>query len=201
MKKADAPNPETAHAPAEATPGTAEAVLPVSPTTLTPEQLEELKARAAQADDFWDRLLRATADFENFKKRAVRERQDAAKYANEALIQKLIPVLDNFEMAQAATQSGPANGSPSLQAGIAMIHQQFKSALADAGVEEVDAAGKPFDPNLHEAVSQQETAGAPEGQVVQQLRKGYKLRDRLLRPATVIVAKRPAPPVAAGKPE
>jgi molecular chaperone GrpE len=197
MKKVDAPNTESAKAPAEATPAAAEAVLPVSPATLTPEQLEELKARAAQADEFWDRLLRATADFENFKKRAARERHDAAKYANEALIQKLIPVLDNFEMAQIAAQSGPANGSQSLQAGIAMIYQQFKSVLADAGVEEVDAVGKPFDPNLHEAVSQQEIADAPEGQVVQQLRKGYKLRERLLRPATVIVAKKPAAPPAA----
>ncbi len=174
----------------------AEAVLPVSPETLTPQQLEELKARAAQADDFWSRLLRTTADFDNFKKRAARERQDAAKYANESLIQKLLPVLDNFEMARAATQTNPANGIESLQAGIAMIQQQLKSVLTEAGVEEVDATGKPFDPNLHEAVSQQETADVPEGQVAQQLRKGYKLRDRLLRPATVVVAKKPSPPAA-----
>ncbi|MCU0786140.1 MAG: nucleotide exchange factor GrpE [Verrucomicrobia bacterium] len=199
MKKANAPNTDTAKAPAppktaEAAPATAtDAVLPVSPATLTTEQLEELKARAAQADDFWDRLLRATADFENFKKRAARERQDAVKYASEALIQKLISVLDNFDMAQAAAQSGPAQGTQSLQAGIAMIQQQFKSVLAEAGVEEVDATGKPFNPNLHEAVSQQETADIPEGHVIQQLRKGYKLRERLLRPATVIVAKTPAP--------
>lgn len=203
MKKAVAPNAETAKAPAptnpaEAAPVTAaEAVLPVSPTTLAPEQLEELKARAAQADEFWDRLLRSTADFENFKKRAARERQEAAKYANESLIQKLIPLLDNFEMAQAAAQTGATNGLPSLQAGIAMIQSQFKAVLAEAGVAEVDATGKPFDPNVHEAVSQQETDTTPEGHVVQQLRKGYKLRERLLRPATVIVAKKPAPPAAA----
>jgi molecular chaperone GrpE len=193
MKKADSQRTETAtpKSPA-AEPAAAEAVLPVSPATLAPEQLEELKARAAQADEFWDRLLRVTADFENFKKRAARERQDAANRAHEALIQKLIPVLDNFDMAQAAAQSGPANGSQSLQTGIAMIQQQFKGILSDAGVEEVDASGKPFDPNLHEAVSQQETAEAPDGHVVQQLRKGYKLRERLLRPATVVVAKKPA---------
>jgi molecular chaperone GrpE len=204
MKKADAPKSETVKAPAPLNPAeaapdaAAEAVLPVSPATLTTEQLEELKARAAQADEFWDRLLRTTADFDNFKKRAARERQDAAKYANETLIQKLLPILDNFDMAQAATQSGPANGTQSLQAGIAMIQQQFKSALADAGVEEVDATGKPFDPNLHEAVSQQESTEVAEGHVMQQLRKGYKLRERLLRPATVIVAKKP---VAAGNTE
>lgn len=178
-------------------PAATEPVLPVSPATLTAEQLEQLKARAAQADEFWDRLLRIGADFENFKKRAARERQDVARYANESLIQKLIPVLDNFEMAQAAAQAGPANGTESFQAGVAMIQNQLKAVLADAGVEEVDATGKAFDPNLHEAVSQQETAETPEGHVVQQLRKGYKLRDRLLRPAAVIVAKKPAAPPAA----
>lgn len=200
--KPDAPLTENAKAPvppnpAETAPATvSEAVLPVSPDTLAPEQLEELKARAAQADEFWDRLLRTTADFDNFKKRSARDRQDAARYANESLIQKLLPVLDNFEMAQAAAQNAAANEAQSLQTGIAMIQQQFKAVLSDAGVEEVDATGKAFDPNLHEAVSQQETADAPEGHVVQQLRKGYKLRDRLLRPATVIVAKKPAAPAA-----
>jgi molecular chaperone GrpE len=79
-----------------------------------------------------------------------------------------------------------------LQSGIAMIQQQLKSALLETGLEEIDATGKPFDPMLHEAVSQQETTDAPEGHVLQQLRKGYKLRDRLLRPAAVIVAKKPA---------
>jgi molecular chaperone GrpE len=80
----------------------------------------------------------------------------------------------------------------SLQTGISMVHQQLKNALTEAGLEEVDATGKRFDPNLHEAVSQQESAEVPEGHVVQQLRKGYKLRERLLRPASVIVAKAPA---------
>jgi molecular chaperone GrpE len=77
-----------------------------------------------------------------------------------------------------------------------MIQQQLKSILAETGLEEIDAHGKPFDPMLHEAVSQLETADAPEGRVVQQIRKGYKLRDRLLRPAAVVVAKKPSPPPA-----
>ena len=80
----------------------------------------------------------------------------------------------------------------SLQSGVTMIQPQFKTVLAEAGLEEIDASGKPFDPALHEAVSQQETAEVPEGHVLQQIRKGYKLHDRLLRPATVIVAKKPA---------
>ena len=164
----------------------------VEPSPLTPEQIEDLKSRAAKADENWERLLRTTADFENFKKRAAREKQDALKFANESLIQKLIPLLDNFDMALAAVQNGQTGAaSSSLQSGINMILQQFKSALTEAGLEEVDATGQPFDPNLHEAVSQQETAEVPEGHVVQQLRKGYKLRDRLLRPASVIIAKKP----------
>jgi molecular chaperone GrpE len=93
-------------------------------------------------------------------------------------------------MALAATTSDPA--AQSLQAGIVMISNQLKSVLAEAGLEEIDANGKPFDPNLHEAVSEQETPDAPEGQVVRQIRKGYKFRNRLVRPAGVIVAKKPA---------
>jgi molecular chaperone GrpE len=169
----------------------AEPLMPVEPATLTREQLEELKARAAKADEHWERLLRTAADFENFKKRAAREKQDAIKYANEALIQQLLPVLDNFDMALATAQTSPADNAQSLQAGIAMICQQLKNALAESGLEPVDALGQEFDPNWHEAVSQTETDEVPEGHVVQQLRKGYKLRDRLLRPASVVVAKKP----------
>jgi molecular chaperone GrpE len=170
-----------------------EPLVDLDPGTIAPEQLTELKERAAKADEHWDRLLRTTADFDNFKKRAAREKQDAIKFANESLLQKLIPVLDNFDMALAATQtSAKGDAVQSLQTGVSMIHQQLKSALVDAGLEELDATGKAFDPNIHEAVSQQETAEVPEGQVVQQLRKGYKFRDRLLRPASVVVAKPPA---------
>jgi molecular chaperone GrpE len=170
-----------------------EPLVALEPGTIAPEQLSELKERAAKADEHWERLLRTSADFDNFKKRAAREKQDAIKFANESLLQKLIPVLDNFDMALAATQtSGKGDAVQSLQTGVNMIYQQLKSALTEAGLEELDATDKPFDPNVHEAVSQQETADVPEGQVVQQLRKGYKFRDRLLRPATVVVAKHPA---------
>jgi molecular chaperone GrpE len=169
-----------------------EPLVPVEPATVTPEQLSELKERAAKADEHWDRLLRTTADFDNFKKRAAREKQEAIKFANENLLQKLIPVLDSLDMALAATQAAPAESGQSLQAGVSMVSQQLRNALAEAGLEEVDASDKPFDPNLHEAVSQRETQEAPDGQVIQQLRKGYKLRDRLLRPASVVVAKQPA---------
>jgi molecular chaperone GrpE len=155
-----------------------------------PDEVAELKAQAAKAAEYWDRFLRLTADFDNYKKRAARERQEAVSFANENLLAKLLPVMDAFEMALAAPTSDPA--AKSLQAGIVMIANQLKSALAEAGLEEIDASGKPFDPNLHEAVSQQETADAPEGEVIRQTRKGYKFRQRLMRPAGVIVAKTPA---------
>jgi len=103
-----------------------------------------------------------------------------------------LPVLDHIEMAQAAAHTAKDDEPASLQAGVNMIQQQLKAILMETGLEEIDAAGRAFDPSLHEAVSQQETSEIPEGHVLQQLRKGYKLRDRLLRPATVIVAKKPA---------
>ena len=195
MKKTATPTPKTE---------TAESAPPVAPAkgsmvsdpALAPGQLDELKTRAAKADEHWDRLLRTAADFENFKKRAARERVEAAQSANLALLQKLLPVLDHFEMAQTAAQTAKDDKLTSLQAGIAMIQQQLKGILAETGLEEIDAAGKPFDPMLHEAVSQQESKDVPEGQVLQQIRKGYKLRDRLLRPAAVVVAKKPAAPPA-----
>jgi molecular chaperone GrpE len=201
MKKTETPTPKpgtVAAAPAAAASVDAAAAAAAAPAAaLPPERLEELKARAAKADEYWERLLRTAADFENFKKRAVRERHETAHSTAAALIQKLLPVLDHFEMAQAATQTAQDDKLAALQAGIALIQQQFKGILAEAGLEEVDASGKLFDPRLHEAVSQLETGDVPEGQIVQQIRKGYKLRNRLLRPAAVVVAKNPAPPPVA----
>jgi molecular chaperone GrpE len=165
---------------------------PAPEPALTPAQIETLKAQAAKADENWDRLLRTTADFENFKKRAARERAEAAQAASVNWLQKLLPVLDNFEMALTAAQTAQGDKLASFQSGVAMIQQQLKSVLAENGLEEVDATGKPFDPVWHEAVSQQETDSVPEDHVVQQLRKGYKTRDRLLRAASVVVARKPA---------
>jgi len=159
---------------------------------LTSDQIVDLKAKAAKADEHWDRLLRQAAEFDNFKKRAARDRLDAIKYANQALLDKLIPVLDHFEMALAAGNSAQDNSLESFKTGMAMIQNQLKSVLAESGLEEIEAQNKPFDPNFHEAVSHQESAEAPEGHVLQQLRKGYKLKERLLRPAMVVVAKKPS---------
>lgn len=171
------------------TPDGAEPLAPIEPGTITAEQLEALRERAAKADEHWERLLRSTADFENYRKRAAREKQDAVRFANESLLQKLVPILDTFDMAIAAAETSAPGTAQSLLQGVTMVHQQLKQVLQEAGLDEIDARGKPFDPNFHEAVAQQESAEVPEGQVLQQLRKGYKLRERLLRPASVVVAK------------
>jgi len=196
MKKSETPNPQKEIAEPDAADGNADLPVTAEGSNFTAEPIEALKARAAKADDHWERLLRTTADFDNFKKRAARERQEAVKFANENLLQKLIPVLDNFEMALSAAQSSSATDLKSLSEGVAMIHAQLRQALTEAGLEELIATGQVFDPNLHEAVSQQESSEVAEGHVLQQLRKGYRLRERLLRPATVIVARKPADPVA-----
>jgi molecular chaperone GrpE len=148
-------------------------------------------ADADKARHYYDQWVRTTADLDNYKKRATRERQEAIRFANEALIEKLITVLDNFDSALAATSAANSPSVQSLQTGVNMIYQQLRNVLTEAGLEEIDATNKPFDPNWHEALSQQPSSEVPEGHVMQQLRKGYKMRERLLRPAGVVVAKKP----------
>jgi molecular chaperone GrpE len=167
---------------------------PLEAAELTPpaEEWAALKAQAAKAQEHWDRLLRVTADFDNFRKRAAREKEEAIRYANHKLMERLLPVLDSFDMAMTAAETHSQESATSLKEGIRMVLQQFRTVLREAGLEEIEAHGKPFDPNLHEAISQVETDEFPEGHVAQQVRRGYLLRDRLVRPSTVIVAKKPA---------
>ena len=187
--------PKTAAPSAPEPAAASEALAPHPP--MTDQEIDDLKARAAKAEENWDRLLRTTADFENFKKRAARERQDAARLANEGILLKLLPVLENLEMAISAAKAAPEGAAKQLQTGVEMIGQQLRAVLTEAGVEEVDAAGKLFDPTLHEAISQLPSAEVAEGQVLHQIRKGYRWQGRLLRPASVVVAR--APDAAADK--
>jgi molecular chaperone GrpE len=161
------------------------------PEAPDPGELKTLREQAAKAQEHWDRFVRLNADFDNFKKRAAKDRLDAIKYANEALIERLLPVMDNFEAALAAGTSGEGAQAQSLLAGVKMIATQLKGVLAESGLEEIDATGKPFDPAVHEALSQQPSNEVPEGHVLQLMRKGYRLKERLVRPAAVVVATRP----------
>ena len=140
-----------------------------------------------QIDELNTRVLRLTADYDNYRKRAQREKEDVRQFANQGLLEKLLPVLDNFEMAITAVKEA----DPSIKDGVQMIYDQLFAVLKDSGMEPIDAMGEPFDPNLHEALSQEETSDANEGAVVQQVQRGYKLNDRLVRPARVVVAKAP----------
>jgi len=164
----------------------------VDPSEMSEQELAELRKLANEAQENRDSFLRARADLENYRKRAARERQEAVQFANQALVEKLLPALDTFEMALSATQEKDSPDLESLRTGLEMVLGQFRGALVDCGLEEIDAQDNQFDPNLHEAVSQMESAEVPEGKVIQQIRKGYRLRDRLIRPATVVVAKSPS---------
>jgi len=159
--------------------------------TPTAAQVEEWRAAASKLAEANERHLRLYADFENFKKRAQRERDETRRAAVESVLGRLLPVVDTFEMAMMAAQM-PGTSVETLRAGVQMIQGQLRGVLGEFGVEEIDAMGKPFDPLFHEAVSQQETLDVPEGQVVQQMRRGYRCRERLLRAASVVVARPPA---------
>ena len=157
--------------------------------TVSKEMFNATVAQAAQAAELKDRLLRAQADWDNSRKRILREKEDAVRYAAEGVLEKLLPVLDNFEMGMQAAKT--ATDAKSIAQGLEMVLAQFQQVLKDSGVETIDAVGHPFDPHRHEALGHTESADHPEGQVLQQLRKGYKLKDRLLRAASVFVAKPP----------
>ena len=154
----------------------------------TPEELNELREQAAKAAEYYDRLQRQVAEADNLRKRLAKEKQDAIRYANEALIENLLPTMDSFEMAITATRGSSANNIESLKTGIEMVYTQLKRTLEEAGVTEIDAVGQAFDPSQHEAMSRKQTDEADEGIVLEQTRKGYRLRDRLLRAASVVVA-------------
>jgi molecular chaperone GrpE len=168
-------------APAETTP-----IINPSPAYVTVSN-EMYQAALAQVAELKDRLLRAQAEWDNSRKRILREKEEAVRYAGEAFLERLLPVLDNFEMGMQAAQS--ATDAKAIAQGLEMVLKQFQQALRDAGVETIDAVGQPFDPHRHEALGHHESDDLPEGHVLSQMRKGYKLKDRLLRAASVFVAK------------
>lgn len=141
----------------------------------------------ADLDRFRDLALRSQADFENYKKRAAREKEDAVKYANSSLLQRLVSILDNFELGLAAAKT---EKSP-IYSGMVLVQKQLNDLLEENGMQAIEAEGKTFDPNLHEAIAH-EPSEAPEETVIRQARRGYRLKDRLLRPARVVVSSGPA---------
>ena len=142
----------------------------------------------ADLDRFRDLALRSQADFDNYKKRAAREKEDAVKYANTSLLQRLVSILDNFELGLAAAKT-EGTQSP-IYSGMVLVQKQLNDFLEENGLQAIEAEGKKFDPNLHEAISH-EPSDAPEETVIRQARRGYRFKDRLLRPARVVVSSGP----------
>ena len=147
---------------------------------------EALEAKAREADATHDRYVRTAAEFDNARKRAVREREELIRGANESLIRELLPVLDNFERALQAAR-GDA-GAAAVTAGVELIQRELLRVLEKFGVTAFTSVGMPFDPERHEAVARVPAAGRPEMTVVDETARGYLLNGRVLRPAMVTVA-------------
>lgn len=166
-----------------------------------PDRAAQLEAQLAEAlkekKENWDKFVRVSADLENYRRRAKRDMDDAKADARTRVLKEMLPVIDNLERALAHTGpivDGPAGpGAATAEAGsilegVKLVLRQFTHALEKCEVTAVDAEGKPFDPNVHEAIGQQESDAAP-GTVVSVLQRGYRLGDRLLRPSLVVVAR------------
>ena len=165
--------------------------IPEEPAPVTEEPVAESGDTVAEPvpspeEILNDRLLRLQADFDNYRKRIDRERKDWAVFANEKLLKDLLPALDTFELGLA---NGEKAGAPAaLLEGLRLVRTQFETALAKSDVTPIDAEGQPFDPNLHEAITHMPSPEVPEGTVIAQTRRGWKMGDKLLRPSQVVVS-------------
>jgi len=165
---------------------------PIDPQDAPPEATQDTSAPAEgnalqqERDDLFDRLLRKTAEFDNFRKRVERDRKEMIEWAAADTIGELLPIVDDFDRALAAPAPPEAQ---SFRTGVEMIQRQLAELLKKRGVATIDPLGADFDPHQHQAVAYEEAPGAREGEVVGVMAKGYKLGERLLRPALVKVAK------------
>lgn len=183
MKKIPVTEPEMEEKEATLQNDEPSANAPAADATPTEDEGESLQA---DLDRFRDLALRSQADFENYKKRSAREKEEAIKYANSSLLEKLVAIVDNFELGLEAAR---AEGEKSpIFSGMSMVLKQLMDFLADSGLQPIDATGKKFDPNLHEAIAHEPSDEVPEGTVVRQTRRGYRMKDRLLRPSSVVVS-------------
>lgn len=164
------------------------------------EELEEqVKTLTAEKQDTFEKLQRVSADYANFQRRAPRQIADSVAYEKKAIIRSLLPSIDNFE--HALSHASTASGEEALDniiKGIQMVFEHMLGALKTQGVERIDALGKPFDPNMHEAMMQQSDPDKEDGTVLEVYQAGYKMGEQVLRPSKVIVNKiqseQPAPP-------
>ena len=164
--------------------------LEIREEALTVDELQKrLDEKKKEYEELYDRFLRATADFENFKKRAEREKLDRIKFANEDLARELLPVVDNLE--RALTSSESSKDTESIRQGIEIVLEQFLKTLKKFGLVSYASLGEKFDPTRHEAVEQVESTEHEASTIILEFQKGYFLNGRLLRPALVTVTKHP----------
>ena len=163
-----------------------ESLVGAAPEQAAGASTSELQKLKAERDSLLDRLARAQAEFENARRRASKEQQDFRDYATADTIKSLLPVIDSFERAL-QVKSEPGD----FRSGVELIYKQLQDALAKLGVRAIPAKGEPFDPHVHEAIEMVETTDAADHEVLEELQRGYKFKDRLLRPAMVKVAKNP----------
>ncbi len=142
-----------------------------------------------ERDDLRDRLLRTSADFDNYRKRTERERREQAEYASADLVRDLLPVIDDLERARAAASAGDDPQLAALRNGVEMVHRQFLDVLQRRGVEVIETVGQPFDPVWHEALATEPADGRPDDEITTEIRRGYRIGQRLLRAALVKVAR------------
>ncbi len=162
------------------------------------EMMERLREAHERAKEAQERTLRHAADLENYRKRAQKEKEEVQRFGVEKLLKDLLPVVDNLDRAlEAATKSPDLD---SFEKGVAMTRKSFEDALGRHGVKGFSARGQPFDPRVHEAIQQVETAEVPAGHVVQEVVRGFFLNDRLVRPAMVVVARAPTAPAVTSEP-
>ena len=157
--------------------------LPATDTGAAEAALEELRR---ERDALQDRLLRTAADFDNYRKRVDRDRRDVAEFAVVDAVQDLLPILDNLERALGAKGAD----ADALRTGVELIHRQMLELLRKRNVTPIEAVGADFDPNVHEAVAHEPSETHRDGEVMEELQRGYRLNDRLVRPSMVKVAKR-----------
>jgi molecular chaperone GrpE len=167
-------------------PGTVEAAsdAPTTGATAPPGDAEQRLQR--ERDEYYDLLLRTRAEFDNYRKRVERERQEQAESAAADLLRSLLAIVDDLERALAAPEGGDADA---YRAGVELIHRQMLDVLRGRGVSPIDAIGETFDPHLHQAVTYEPAPGRRDGEIIEELRKGYRLGGRLLRPSMVKVAR------------
>lgn len=149
----------------------------------------DVAALTTERDDFKDRLLRMTAEFDNYRKRVDRERRELSEAAAADLIRDLLPIIDDLERAMAAARAEAGGGESALLRGVELTHRQLLDQLRRRGVEPIAAVGEMFDPEFHESVAAEPAAGKPDGEILEEFRRGYRAGGRLLRAAMVKVAK------------